>query len=100
MFFRQSTPLKLSDKKSYIPSIDGVQFHPIEVMKKELIASLVGRGEDKSSGSLEGTVSLASSGSPPTGRGLESSTGIDGEGFWGHDADAVARIFPIMKLKC
>ena len=75
MFFRQSTPLKLSDKKSIIPSIDGVQFRPIEVMRKDLIVSSVG------------TVSLASS-------------GIDGEGFGGHDADAVATIFPIMKFKC
>ena len=83
-----------------------MQFHPIEVMRKDLISSFL---------SLfffllfffffplplllEGTVSLTLSGSPPKGRVLESSTGIDGEGFEGNDADAVARIFPIIKLK-
>ena len=44
-------------------------------------------------------MSLASSGSPPTGRVLGSNTGIDGEGFEGNDADAVVRIFSIIKLR-
>ena len=44
-------------------------------------------------------MSLDSTGGLPTGRVLESRTGIDVEGLEGNDADAMARIFPIIKLK-